>query len=96
MDIIEAYIANKVKGYVLDNISIRKIEAFVGAYVAMGGELYSAIDYVVAAKILPALSSCDKEMLLSDENGLASIIDRTFGLDNMPLSLECARKLGAV
>jgi len=96
IDMLEDYIAQRVSGYSLDNKSVRKIESFVGVYMYFGGTMYEAIDYFVSAKMLPRLKGCEKSEISGDENGLASALDRIFGLDNMPFSLECARKLGAV
>ena len=96
IDMLEDYIAKRVPGYSLDNKSIRKIESFVGVYMYFGGTMYEAIDYFVSAKMLPSLKNCEKSEISGEENGLASALDRIFGLDNMPYSLECARKLGAV
>ena len=44
--------------------------------------------------MLPALAACPIESIQGDEDGIVAFIDRTFGIDNMPCSYECIRKLG--
>ncbi|MBR2460512.1 MAG: hypothetical protein IKB34_04715 [Clostridia bacterium] len=96
VDQVEEYVAQRVRGYRLDNKSIRKIEAYAAVYLATGGKLFDALDCIVAAKVLTELQGCSSESLSGEENGLFPFLDRVFGLDNMPLSNESARKLGAV
>ncbi len=93
IDALEAYIAGKMS-YRLDNKSIRRMEAYAAAAMSAGAELIAAIDAAIAAKMLPALAACPIESIQGDEDGIVAFIDRTFGIDNMPCSYECIRKLG--
>ena len=95
IDQVEEYIAKRVSGYFLDNRSVRRIESYAAVYLAAGGKLSDALDCVVAGKLLHRLSGCPKEEISGEEHGAAALLDKVFGLDNMPKSIECARRLGA-
>ena len=61
---------------------------------AAGAELPEALDAVMAAKMLPMLAACPVEEISGEEGGIIALLDRTFGVDNIPCSYDCIRKLG--
>ena len=93
IDLVEEYIAKRCK-FVIDNKTIRRMESYAAVSLAAGATVYEAVDGALAGKVLPALAHCDKDSLLSEEDSISALIDRVFGLDNMPLSQELLRRLG--
>ena len=93
LDGLEAYVAKKLD-YALDNKTVRRMEAFAAVYLSCGGALDGLLDYLVSTVMLPALSRCPKELLTGEADGLATALDRLFGLERMPLCCECMKRMG--
>lgn len=94
LDAIEEYIAKRVSGFYLGNKEIRSIERYAAVCLSMNGSIYETLDGVVAGMILPALNACPREMISGDEDGIFALVDRIFGMDNMPFTHEILRKFG--
>jgi hypothetical protein len=93
IDALEEYIAAR-SDFELDNVTIRRIEAEAGILLGTGADIYTAVDTVMAGRVLPALANCPRESITGEEDGIITLIDRIFGLDNLPLCHEYFRKLG--
>ena len=92
LDELEEYLA-PLTGFRLDNKTTRMIEQYAGVFIAAGGDELSAIDSVLAARILPS----QKEALAAsaDERqvSLSNRLDALFGIDNLPACAELIGKL---
>ena len=93
IDSVEEYIAKRIS-FSLDNKTVRRMESYAAVCLAAGASIYEAVDGVLAAKVLVALAHCEKDSINGEEDSISALIDRVFGLDNMPLSLELLRRLG--
>ena len=87
---------NKIKemdDYLIKNFRIsfgnriaRQIQEYVPAFIACGGEEITAIDYIIANKILRKLEQLNLSYIRDELDGLISFLDKTFGKDTM---VEC-------
>jgi len=92
LDALEEYICKRT-GWELGNKTICWMENYASVYLACGGEYYELLDRLVVSVMLPQLLGCSKEELVAENDGLASLIDRVFGLDNMPLCNEFMKRI---
>ncbi len=89
-------ILNKVKemdDYLIKNFRIsfgnriaRQMQEYVPAFVACGGKEITAVDYLIANKILRKLEQLNLSYIRDEIDGFISFLDKTFGKDEM---VEC-------
>jgi hypothetical protein len=89
-------VLNKIKDmddYLIKNFRIsfgnriaRQMQEYVPAFVACGGQEITAVDYLIANKILRKLEQLNLSYIRDELDGLISFLDKTFGKDAM---VEC-------
>ena len=68
------------------------IEQYSTSYVLCGGEDQEAMDQAVATLLLFALSNVEKLKKNDAQEGLASLVDKAFGVDNTAFSQRVLKK----
>lgn len=96
IDALEIYIASKRPDYRFGNKASRTVEAYATAALSCGMEPLEVVDRAVAYKMLPELLNVDRETLTGKEGGIVSAMDRIFGLENIPVSVDMMKQMGFV
>ncbi|MDR2266061.1 MAG: hypothetical protein LBE09_00550 [Christensenellaceae bacterium] len=75
------------------NRILRQINTFVPVYMGLGGTENAALDFMLTTKILKKFSALNLVFLLKELNDLVTVIEKLFGKDEMPMSIEAIRRL---
>ena len=90
----------KFDGYLIENFHItfgnrimKQIRTYIPVYVACGGAELTALDDILAKKVIRKLETQNPIYLRNSAEELISFIDELFGTDKMPLCKEYIRRL---
>ena len=93
IDLLEEYL-NELIGYRLDNRKVRLMERYSSAYMAAGGSEAEALDSTLTACILSGLYARRGQFnLTADVEPPYEFLERVFGAETVPASIEMVRRL---
>lgn len=84
-DRIEEYLQEKT-AFAITNPLARRLEGYSSVLLACGTPVTEVVDRMLANRLLPLLSGCEKEDLDREGNTFFALLDGLFGMDNIPLS----------
>ena len=92
IDALEEYL-NGLIGYRFNNRKIRLMERYSSAYMAMGGSEAEATDSMLSACVFSELyPKRGRFTVRSEEEDLVEFLEREFGTETVPVSIELVRK----
>ena len=92
IDRLEEYLSTLI-GYRFNNRKTRLMEKYSSAYLAMGGSEAETVDSMLSACVLSELyPQRGRFTAMSGEEGLVEFLERDFGAENLPNSIEIVRK----
>lgn len=89
---IDAFIMDKFK-ITFGNRIMRQINKFVPIYCACDGSESEAIDFLLMSKVLRKFTSLNLIFLKKELKGLITLLEKLFGKDNCPRSIEYIKML---
>ena len=93
IDKLEEYLA-QTSNIHFDNKFIRQIEKYIASFIACGAERTTALDAVLANRIIPYIS-IEKEAVITEQQSDFSLhLDEIFGLENIPLTKSAIAEYG--
>ncbi|MDR0697257.1 MAG: hypothetical protein LBF68_07000 [Christensenellaceae bacterium] len=75
------------------NRILKQISIFVPVLMGLGGTENEGLDFIVATKILKKFQALNLVFLVKELNELMILLDKLFGKDQMPMSIDAIRKL---
>lgn len=90
LDLLEEYLG-RATGFRFHNKLIRRVERYTSVYMAAGGTEAEAVDSVLSAGLLPMIANALRAHAITDEaeeESLRHFLDRVFGADNLPLTMD--------
>ncbi len=89
---LDMFIRDKFKvGF--GNRIMKQLKLFVPAYMALGGEEISGIDYIICTKILRKFSSLNLPFLTKELSDLSAFFDKKWGKDTMKYCKDFVKEL---
>ncbi len=90
----------KLDQYVIEHFRVafgnrimKQLKIFVPVYVACGGEMLEAVDYLLATKVFRKFESLNLSLIRDEIKGLIQTLDALFGKDTMRESIAFLRRL---
>jgi hypothetical protein len=72
---------------------MKQIRTYIPVYISCGGDELTALDDILAKKIIRKLETQNPIYLRGAAEGLIAFLDELFGTDKMPLCKEYIRRL---
>jgi len=92
IDMLESYL-NALLGYRFNNRKIRLMERYSSAYMAAGGGEAEALDSMLSSCVFNELyPKRSKFTVKDDQEDLVEFLERAFGAEAIPVSIEIVRK----
>ncbi|MDR3186074.1 MAG: hypothetical protein LBU04_04635 [Christensenellaceae bacterium] len=75
------------------NRILKQINTFIPVLMGLGGTENEGLDFMLTTKILKKFNSLNLVFLIKELNELVSLIEKLFGKDQMPMSIDYIRRL---